>query len=115
MQRGSGSAITGWVAILLAPIVIPIAFIAQLLPGKKTVDRTPADVVGYIKDLLEGTGGDWDWDDFECVPITDPELDNIRRRAAVAGPPNPDVSTLRMLISEAEAIRARTKLAETAD
>jgi hypothetical protein len=107
MQRGSGNAMTGWAAILLAPIAIPIAILAGLLPGKKTVDRTPEDVVGYLTDVLEGTGGEWDWDDFECVPITDPDLDDIRRRAALAGPPDADVATLRLLIAEAAAVRLR--------
>jgi len=106
MQRGSGKAITGWAAILLLPIVIPIAIVAHLWPGKKTIDRTPEDVVGYLTDFLEGTGGDGDWDDFESVAITDPELDDIRRRAALAGPPY-DFATLRQLISEAAAIQSR--------
>lgn len=107
MQRGSGKAITGWAAVLLAPVLIPIAIIAGLLPGKKTVDRTPEDVVGYLTDFLEGAGGEWDWDDFECVPITDPDLDDIRRRAVIAGPPNVDVAALRLLISEAAVVSSR--------
>lgn len=107
MQRGSGNAITGWAAILLSPVAIPIAIIARLLPGRKAVDRTPEDVVGYLTHVLEGTCGEWDWDDFECVPITDPHLDDIRRRAALAGPPDANVAVLRLLISEAEAVRSR--------
>ena len=96
--------ITGWAAILLAPIAIPIALIVHLLPLKKTVDRTPDDVAGFLRDFLEGVGGEWDWDEFECVRITDPELDAIRERAVRAGPPDPDVSQLRRLLSEAEKI-----------
>jgi hypothetical protein len=107
MQRGSGHAITGWAAILIAPLALPIAIIAQLLPGKKTVDRTPEEVVGYLTDVVEGTGGEWDWDDFECVPITDAELDGIRRRAVLAGPPDADVPALRLLILETAAIQSR--------
>ena len=107
MQRGSGRAITGWAAILLAPIALPIALIAGLLPGKKTVDRTPEDVAGYPRDFISGTGGEWDWDDFESVPITDPRLESIRQRAARAAPPNPDLEALRKLASEAEGL-ART-------
>ncbi|WP_374471554.1 hypothetical protein [Phenylobacterium sp.] len=77
--------ISGWPAVLLAPLVAPIALLAQLLPGKKTIDRTPEEVVGFIEDFLEGTGGDWDWDEFESVPITDPTLEAIRIRATTPG------------------------------
>jgi len=106
MQRTSGNAITGWAAVLLLPILFPIGLIAQLLPGKKTVDRTPEDVAGFIGDLLDGTGGEWDWDEFECVPITDPRLDAIRQKAARAGPPNPNVEELRRLATEALTLRS---------
>lgn len=106
MKRTSSNPITGWKAVLLAPILIPAALIANLLPFKKTVDRTPEDVAGFIGDLIDGSGGEWDWDEFECVPITDPVLDDIRLRAAVFGPPNANVAELLKLIAEAEAIAA---------
>jgi hypothetical protein len=102
MQRTSGQVIQGWAAVLLAPIALPIALIAGRLPGRRTVDRTPADVAGFLRDFADGTGGDWDWDEFECVPITDPRLDAIRRRAVRAGPPNADLSALRRLAAEAD-------------
>jgi hypothetical protein len=107
MQRTSGGVITGWAAILLMPIALLLALVAWLWPGKKTVDRTPADVVGFLSDFLEGTGGEWDWDEFESVPISDPELDALRRRAALAAPPDPDLAELRRLLAEAEGIAAR--------
>lgn len=104
MQRGSPHAITGWLAVALAPILIPLGLIAMVLPGKKTVDRTPEDVAGFMSDLLDGSGGVWDWDEFESVPITDPKLDAIRLRAIPFGPPNPNVEGLRALIAEAVAL-----------
>ena len=104
MQRTSGRVIHGWGAVLLAPIAILFALILQLLPGKKTVDRTPDEVAGFLRDLVDRTGGEWDWDEFECVPITDPRLDAIRRRAVKAGPPHPDVDALRLLAAEADAL-----------
>jgi hypothetical protein len=39
-------------------------------------------VEAYLRDFLEGTGGDWDWDDFTSIKITDPSLDAIREEAA---------------------------------
>jgi hypothetical protein len=96
--------IAGWRAVLLAPILVPVALIAQLLPGKRTFDRSPAEVAGFLRDFLDGTGGEWDWDEFECVPITNPELDRIRLHAAMAGPPGADLAKLRELLAQAEAL-----------
>ena len=78
--------ISGWPAILLAPLVIPIILLivlAERLFGLKTsTDLTARNVEAYLRDFLEGTGGDWDWDDFTSVKITDPSLDAIREEAA---------------------------------
>jgi len=104
MQRSSGRAITGWAAIFLAPVAVAVGLIALSWPGRRSVDRTPDDVVGFLRDFLDGTGGEWDWDEFESVPITDPELEALRRRAARAAPPNPDLNQLRALLAEAETI-----------
>ena len=106
MQRGSGKSITGWAAILLAPVAIVVALVGRALGRARSVDRTPDEVAGYLRDFLDGTGGEWDWDDFESVAITDSGLDDIRRRAALAGPPNSDVETLRRLLAETEAFAA---------
>ncbi len=67
--------------------------------------RTPREVAQYIRNLINDEGGEWDWDDFESVPIADPELDRIRREAALAGPPNPDIAKLVELAEHAEALK----------
>lgn len=85
MQRTSPVMITGWRAILLAPIAVPLALLAGLWPGKKTVDRSADEVVGVLRDFLDNSGGQWDWDEFESVPITDPELEDIRLQATTPG------------------------------
>jgi hypothetical protein len=41
---------------------------------------TRAAVADVIEQFLDGTGGEWDWDDFCSVRIADPELDAIRIR-----------------------------------
>src|SRR5437870_4593806 len=78
--------ISGWPAILLAPLVIPIILLLLLCERvfglKSTADLTPKDVESYLQDLLDGSGGDWDWDDFTSVRITDPSLDAIREQAS---------------------------------
>ena len=93
-----------WFAILLLPILMPVALIDQLLPGKKTEDRTAAEVAAYLRDFIGGRGGEWDWDDFESIPITDPDLDRIRQEALMAGPPGPDMAKLADLLRRAEAL-----------
>lgn len=78
--------ISGWPAILLAPLAIPVIVVIKLAErvfGLKTsVDLTAQDVASYLRNFLEGTGGDWDWDHFTSVPITDPTLEGFREEAA---------------------------------
>ena len=106
MQRNSRVVITGWRALLFAPIAIPLALLAGLWPGKKTEDRSADDVAAFLKDAIEGSGGDWDWDEIANVPITNPKLDAIRKLAVLAGPPNPDLGELGRILVEAEAMAA---------
>jgi len=41
---------------------------------------TRAEVANTIQQFLDGTGSDWDWDDFCSFEIADPALDAIRQR-----------------------------------
>lgn len=93
--------------MLLAPILLPIGLIVQLWPGAGKIDRTPDEVAGYLRGFLDDTLGEWDWDGFETTPIKDPKLDWIRKRAAMAAPPNPDLAVLRELLTETEQIIER--------
>jgi hypothetical protein len=95
--------------MLLAPLVIPVILLiklAQRVLGLKTsVDLTAQDVESYLRDFLEGTGGDWNWDDFTSIPITDPTLEGIREEAACVPLPVDEEGevTLRRLL---EVVRA---------
>lgn len=106
MAKHSQKHISGWPAFLLAPIAIPciiIVIICQKAFGlKSTVDLTPLDVASYLEDWIEGKGGDWDWDDFTSIPITDPFLESVREEAAHMAYPleEADVSRLRELLQE---------------
>ena len=110
MARHQQWHISGWPAVLLAPIAIPVALVVQLagwLFGlKMTADLTARDVEGYIHDFLTGSGGDWDWDDFACIPITDPDLDRIREGAASVRLPVTEEgrATLHQLLESVRAI-----------
>ena len=79
-------------------------WLSRLLSVKLSRDRSAAQVATFIREFIEGVAGDWDWDDFESVPITDPELDRIRKDAAMAGPPDPDFARLAELLRQAEAL-----------
>jgi len=72
-----------YVGLLLVPIVIPVALLVKLLPLKKTRDRDTNEVTSYISNFLNDAGGEWDWDDFTSVPITDPALEAIRAEAVM--------------------------------
>lgn len=102
--------ISGWPAILLAPLAIPIILLIklaeQLLGLKTSVDLMADDVESYLRDFLDGTGGDWDWDDFTSIPITDPALEGVREEAAsVPLPLDADgEATLRRLLEQVRAL-----------
>jgi hypothetical protein len=88
------------------PLTVPVAIVAGLLPHKKR--RTPEEVARYLRGFVEGTGGEWDWDDFESTPISNPALEEIRRQAILVGPPNSDLARLKELLSEVEGMTAQT-------
>jgi hypothetical protein len=95
---------------LAAAIIIPLALVVKLvtMPFERPVQRTAGEVARYIRDFIDGTGGEWDWDDFECIPIADPVLEAIRERASrVMEPVDADgMATLRSLLEEAEGLAA---------
>jgi hypothetical protein len=42
------------------------------------IKRTKEEVARIIESFLDGTCGDWDWDDLCSIKIEDPELDHLR-------------------------------------
>jgi hypothetical protein len=108
-KRSNDWHITGWMAFALIPVVVPVILLLKILGIGQTVDRTPAEVADYIRDFIEGTGGDWDWDDFTSVTIKDPVLDSIRDRACCIDLPvnSTGLDELKALLAEAEALVSR--------
>ena len=41
---------------------------------------TKTEIADLIESFLDGSCGDWDWDDFIHTRLNDPELENIQRR-----------------------------------
>jgi hypothetical protein len=101
--------LTGWRALL-----IPFAFVAAIMVQlvvrlfglKNSADLTPDEVAGYLQNFIGGRGGDWDWDDFTSVPITDPALEAIRQEAEMVPLPIDDagISKLRQLLARARSL-----------
>ena len=46
----------------------------------KKVDLRREQVAVTIQNFLDGSGGQWDWDDFLSFQIEDPKLEEIRER-----------------------------------
>jgi hypothetical protein len=67
--------------------------------GPPPLGRTTREVIALLTGFLDGTD-DRAWDEFESVPIADPFLESIRRRAVPMGPPNADEEGLRLLLAE---------------
>ena len=91
-------------AMLAIPIVIVVKLIVTLF--EKPTDRAADEVVRLLRDFQDGTGDDYDWDDFVSVPIADPRLESIRERASALNLPvdKKGFGELKLLLEEAEAI-----------
>ena len=66
----------GIIATIVAVLFVGFRF--GFIPRK--VNREPAEVARYIQDFIDQSGGEWDWDDFTSIAISDPHLDEIRLR-----------------------------------
>ena len=92
--------------VLLVIVALPIAAIAGLLGSAEK--RRADEVATYLRNFVHGGGGEWDWDDFISVPIANPRLDELRKRAAAVDlPPSQEgIGLLRELLLEAEQLAA---------
>lgn len=67
----------------MSVIVISLcAFIALLLRFRRKRRVTSEYVTRALEDFLSNQGGPYDWDDFLSLSLSDPQLDEIRRRCA---------------------------------
>lgn len=97
--------------VLLVIVAVPLALVAGLVSmvfGLKA-KLSAAEVTRYLRDYIEGTGGEWDWDEFTSVPIADPRLDDIRRKAAEVTAPDTEEAqvVLEKLLAKAEQLAAQ--------
>lgn len=95
-----------FVLILLLPFLLVGALLALILaPFARPARMSSREVAQYLRDFLNGTGGEWDIDDFVSMKIADPRLESIRRRFLALDDPA-DPNALAALIAEAETIAA---------
>ena len=68
----------------LGVVLLPVAVLAELviLPFERPIRRSPMDVARILRELLDGTVSDTEWDAFVCIPIAGKRLDDIRKRCA---------------------------------
>lgn len=94
------------VMLLLAVVALPFAAIAALVSSifGLTAKLSASEVATYLREFIEGRGRASDWDDFTSVPIGDPRLEDIRRRAAAIDFPITEEgwAILRALLAEAD-------------
>lgn len=92
--------------VLLTIILFPVALLAGAISSVfgRGEDRTRDEVASYLRNFVDGGGGQWDWDDFISIPIEDPALEGIRMRAASLDlPPTEEgMAVLRGLLAEVE-------------
>jgi hypothetical protein len=69
-------------------------------------DIAPGELAAFLRRLAEDDIADGEWDKFECVPLKDPRLETIRRKAfPFCGRPGPvDQEALLRLASEAASL-----------
>jgi hypothetical protein len=94
-----------------AAILLPISVIGALIASlfARPIDRSADEVAAYIRAMLDGSindeDSDFDYDEFSCVPIANPELHSIARRACEAFEQGPDVTAiLESLLNETEVL-----------
>lgn len=98
---------------LIAPFAILLIPFIPLLNwfGWNKMNAKPKYVIEYLERFIEGAEGEWDWDDFCSIPLTDPALDDIRERACNLWRPEglteADVEQLRRILNEARALEAK--------
>src|ERR1700761_6513318 len=103
-KRSNDWHITGWKALALVPVAVPVILLLKLFGIGKNKERSAEEVAGFLRDFIESTGGDWDWDDFISVPIKDPRLEAIRDEASMVELPTTATGfeELKRLLKKAE-------------
>lgn len=78
---------------------------------ERPLERSADEVARYLRAFIEGTGGEWDWDDFISIPIANSKLEAIRRRAIEIDLPiqGEGLEILKALLAEAETLASASR------
>lgn len=87
--------------VVLAPVAVPVALIARF--AERPMERSADEVAAYLRARMEGVVLDG-WDEFLSIRIADPQLEDIRARAAAiaASTQSDEQMELRFLVARAE-------------
>jgi hypothetical protein len=66
--------------VLIGLLLVGGVILTMWRGRNKKVDLTREQVAVTIQNFLDGSGGQWDWDDFLSFQIADPRLEEIRER-----------------------------------
>jgi hypothetical protein len=85
-------------------------FLTLLFKRPRQISETQAAL--YLYEFIEGFGGNWDWDDFTLMPIANPQLESVRKRAQQVNLPVDEegLAILRRLLTEVERLNEKGKL-----
>ena len=96
--------VAGVALVLLLPVIlVSLIFKILLLPFERPAHRSADEVARILREVIDGSGGEWDFDDLISNPLADPRLEAIRHQAD-RWPPGGDVAQLRLLHENAQAI-----------
>ena len=77
-------------------------------PFTRPLEMKAHEAAASLKGIIDGSGGEWAFDDFTSIEIADPRLEAIRRRALQIQEPFDDqgMAILCELLAEAEGLAA---------
>lgn len=111
---GSNPLVNG-IGFILGAVLLPPFIILKLImmPFEKGAHRPPKYVARYIRDFIDNTSGEWDWDDFSSIPLADPRLEAIRTAACDVSLPcgDEELAELEALFSEAQSLARENRAA----
>ena len=98
-----------WWALPMLPFALVAALVAGLFskPRRLSAGKMVEELEALIA-FAEGAG-EWDSDEFESVPLVDPVLEGLRRRALRADWPKPNADALRAVLIDVQRIAAEER------